>query len=186
MGKKRCFIAVNFPQWLKDDLNNIINQLKKINHREDINWVKSENCHLTLHFLGYIDERQIEETKKILSSILSVSSPTNLFLDNFDYFPSLSRPRVFFISLKEKGNSLSSIQSKLGLNLEKIGIRIEERPWHMHLTLARLKIPRPLKIIPFDFSKVKPVPVKSIELMESHLSPFGARYSIIQSFPINH
>lgn len=183
MGKKRCFIAVNFPDWFKKEIDQIINQLKKINQRKDIKWIKADNSHLTLHFLGYLNEREIENVKEVLSFVASQSSPTNLFLDNFNYFPSSSRPRVFFIALKEKGNNLHLAQSQIGLNLEKKEIRTEKRPWHMHLTLARLKIPRPLKTISFDFSKIKPLSVKSLELMESHLSPLGARYTVIQSFP---
>ena len=182
--KIRCFIAINFPDWFKEEIKEVLVKLKKTNPRPDIRWIKAHNSHLTLHFLGYLNREKLEEVKKILAYIVPQVPLTSLRLGNFNYFPSSQKPRVFFIELKEDRGILVSCQKRIGQELEKIGIKIEKRPWHPHLTLARLGFSHPLKIPLFDFSRIAPIPVHSIELMESHLFPQGPQYTIIQSFQL--
>ncbi len=182
--KIRCFIAINFPDWFKEEVEEILMKLKKANPRLDVRWVRASNSHLTLHFLGYLDKEKLDEVKRVLSYIIPQTPLISLRLEGFNYFPSPQRPRVFFIELKEDKGVLVSCQKRIGQELEKIGIRTEKRPWRSHLTLARLGISRPLKMPSFDFSKTNPIPVRSIELMKSRLFPQGPQYTIIQSFPL--
>ncbi|MGC9048828.1 MAG: RNA 2',3'-cyclic phosphodiesterase [Patescibacteria group bacterium] len=184
--KIRSFIAINLPQEIKDYLSEIISELKRKNQGSDIKWVNPEGLHLTLHFLGYLDEQKLEKVKEIISQSLEENPSVEVRLENFNGFPNLNQPRVLFVSCQEIGDRVvQSIQDKIGRQLEKIGVEIDKRPWQMHITLARLKMPKQIRIgqLTDEIRKLR-FKVKSIDLMKSELSQEGAKYSIIEKFPL--
>ncbi|MBU1165067.1 hypothetical protein KKA15_05945 [Patescibacteria group bacterium] len=67
--KKRIFIAINLPHHTKQELIQYISKIKKINSSHNFKYVKPEGQHLTLHFLGYLTNDQIEKVKLILSKV---------------------------------------------------------------------------------------------------------------------
>jgi len=98
----------------------------------------------------------------------------------------LNRPRVIFLSSREReGEGLPSLQKNLGQELEKIGLDIDHRAWHPHLTLARIKGPCQFKTENIQLPKLE-IPIKSIELMESQLRPQGAEYEILESYSLKY
>lgn len=183
--KIRSFIAVNLPIEIKDYLDYIISELRKKNSSSNIKWVKPENLHFTLHFLGNLDEQKLEKIKIIISQIVNENSSVEVQLKDLDGFPNLIQPRVLFIGCQEIGdNVLKNIQEKIGQRLEKIGIEVDKRPWQMHITLARLR--KPLRIENLNELQIKNLKfrVKSIDLMKSELTPEGPYYSIIEKFSL--
>ncbi len=182
--KKRCFIAINLSENVKEQLDKLISQLKKINCAPVINYVKSKGVHLTLHFLGYLDEQQINQIQDILKNLTSQYSATKLLTQTIGAFPNLERPRVVFLASEEKNQgNIVGLQQKLGEEIEKMGIEVDHRPWQPHLTLARIKGPCQFET---DYLKIPQleIPVETIELMESNLSPHGAEYKIIESYSL--
>ncbi|OGY45864.1 MAG: 2'-5' RNA ligase [Candidatus Buchananbacteria bacterium RIFCSPHIGHO2_01_FULL_39_8] len=181
---KRCFIAINLPQSAKDQLAELLKQLKKINSAQEIRYVKAKNIHLTLHFLGNLKEQQIGQVQEILKHQAKKHQAKKLVTDKIDAFPDLKRPRVIFLGSEKIGEeSLASLQNNLGQDLEKIGIEIDHRPWHAHLTLARIVGPCQFKTQNLNLPKLE-IPINSVELMESQLSPYGAEYKILTSFTL--
>lgn len=185
MTKIRSFIAINLPDEIKKEIGFLIEKLKEKNKSQEIKWVNPEGIHLTLHFLGYLDEEMVKQVKKIIQKCIVGFAPTEIELKDFDSFPNLQRPRVLFISGQETGKnkSLQNLQIKIGRELENIGIKVDRRPWQIHLTLARLKSPIRLSIATPKLSRTN-FKVKSIDLMKSELTPQGAIYSLIESFSL--
>lgn len=184
--KKRVFIALNLSETVKKELTKLITQLKKINSKPVIRYVKTKGIHLTLHFLGNLTVEQINQVKKVLKNIANSYRQTELITGRIDAFPDLTRPRVIFLSSQEREReSLISLQKDLGQELEKININVDHRAWHPHLTLARIKGPCQFKI---ENIKTPPlnIPIRSIELMESRLNPQGAEYKVIESYVMKH
>ena len=182
--KKRCFIAINLPTTIREQLIKLLAQLKKINSSPSIRYVKPGGIHLTLHFLGYLTEEQINQVKNVLKRLAGEYSATELITKNIDAFPNLSQPRVIFLANEEKkNNNLTNLQKNLGEELEKIGIEVDHRPWQPHLTLARIAGPCQFKT---EYLKITPleIPVNTIELMESQLNPQGVEYKIIASYDL--
>lgn len=194
--KHRIFIAINLPQNIKQKLVDLILNLQKINPVSGIKWIKPEGLHITLHFLGYLDEKQIEKVKEVMDSIIGVSSSntfsekcwakqrmaSELRFTGINGFPDMNRPRIVFAEIEEiDNNNLIRLQQSLGQDLEKAGFQIDHRPWHPHITLARIKIPR-IKLRVADCQlPITIFQIKSIDLMESELRRDGAKYKVLST-----
>ena len=68
--KKRVFIAINLPDEVKENLIQYIAKIKKINFSHNLKYVKPQGLHLTLHFLGYLTDEQIEQVKTAISQVI--------------------------------------------------------------------------------------------------------------------
>lgn len=179
---KRCFIAINLPETVKKELAKLISQLKQINPSPLIKYVRPEAIHLTLHFLGYLNDEQVSQVQTILTNVVKKYSATDLLTEKIDAFPNLKRPRVIYLASEEQtGEGLISLQKTIGQELEKNDIDVDYRAWQPHLTLARIKGPTEFKLKDLKIAQLK-IPVNSIELMESQLTSKGAKYKIISSY----
>lgn len=182
--KKRVFIAINLPSVVREELSKLLAQLKKINSQPVIRYVKTKGIHLTLHFLGYLDEQQINQVKELMKDLARDYFQTSLTTNRINAFPNLQNPRVIFLSCQEeRKDTLSNLQEDLGQGLERIGIKLDQRIWHPHLTLARIVGPTKFKTEQIKLPILK-IPVNSIELMESQLLPQGAEYKILESYTL--
>jgi len=183
---KRTFIALNLPRAEKAELEKFITQLKQINSNRLIKYVKTRGLHITLHFLGALDQEQIKGVKKILKVQAGKYTATKIISQNLNAFPNLRRPKVIILNCYEPdGQTLSSFQINLGQKLEQAGLDVDHRHWHPHITLARIKAPIQFKIQGLKIPQLE-LPITSVELMESELNPDGAEYKIIESFQLKH
>ena len=133
----RTFIALELSNPIKHELSRLQQELTKSN--ADVKWVKPENIHLTLKFLGNIDETKLEQIKHILDGISSEEKPFEIHLSELGAFPNLNRPRVLWVGLDKGSSETKQIAAALETELQKIGFPKEERPFSAHLTLGRVK-----------------------------------------------
>ena len=181
--KKRVFIAINLPSSIKEKIFLFIQSLKEKNSHLRIKWVEKENLHLTLHFLGYLEDKELSQVEKIVESSLSQTKPTRLRLEEIGGFPRLSSPRVIFLKTKEIGeDSIHFLQKEIGQKLKKMGFFVDSRLWKAHITLGRNKTGRGQLSLIKNSLVGEEFEVQSIEIMESKLSPLGPKYKIIKSF----
>src|SRR3989344_5286339 len=175
----RCFIAINLPNDIKSKLNLLLRELKSKNSSRFITYVKPENIHITLQFLGNIDVGKLTEIKEALNEVSQHYGAFHLEFDGFEAFPNFQNPRVLYIGAKGDTDAAKKIQKNLGDRLFDLGFITDAREWVSHLTLARIKSPMRLdldiKIPKAQFQ------VTSLELMRSELTPHGPRYSILES-----
>ncbi|MFA5413726.1 MAG: RNA 2',3'-cyclic phosphodiesterase [Patescibacteria group bacterium] len=179
---KRAFIAINLPDEIKTKFDLVIEELKKLNPDYGIKWIEPENLHLTLHFFGDLTEKQIALVEEGIEEITKNIESFKMATGDFGCFPNEREPRVFFAAA-EATKILHDLIGKLEVMLENFGYKVDTRPWQGHLTLGRVKDwsrckISGVKIMPMNFT------VKSIELMESELTPEGSIYSVIKSFPL--
>ncbi|UCF05988.1 MAG: RNA 2',3'-cyclic phosphodiesterase [bacterium] len=150
-------------------------------------WIPPENYHMTLKFLGDVEEDRLRELGEAALSVAPRIPPFRLAYGGFGVFPSLSRPRVIFYELKEGHEELATLAGALEGALEQIGFPRERRPFRAHLTLARIKRPLPPQVRNL-LTTVPPLPgtpaqqVDSFVLMRSHLRRTGAVYEEIEQF----
>lgn len=181
--KHRLFIAINLPAYLKTQIAEIIDKLAKVNRGLPIKWVKSEQLHLTLHFLGYLEQKESLKVQALLNNLSKSYHPCQLKCGQLAAFPNLNRPRVLMIKLQELGgNEIISFQQELGSGLEKLGLEVDHRPWQPHVTLGRIKEYGVKPKLPSVSLPEEVFEVKSVELMESVLSRQGPMYSVVGSF----
>jgi len=126
----RCFIAIDLPSQIKEYLSQIQLSLPK----EDIKLVEKENLHLTLSFLGEIDEDHIERCKQILSEIKFRKFNTSF--GNIGFFSSQDYIRVVWVSL-EPAENIKSLYLQIHDKLKK-EFKIDDR-FESHITIARVR-----------------------------------------------
>lgn len=179
-NKVRCFIALDFDEKIVQEtarIQEVLGSWKFLGKMTEL-----ENLHLTLKFLGEIDESKLEEVRKDLREIKEKSFEGKL--DHAGLFNVLGNPKIVWIKLNGKG--IFDLQKKIDEVLEK-NFKKEER-FMGHLTIARVKYVSDKS----GFRKyvenigVKDIPFKinSFKLMKSELKPIGPVYSVIEEYKL--
>ncbi|MDH5682943.1 MAG: RNA 2',3'-cyclic phosphodiesterase [candidate division WOR-3 bacterium] len=177
----RSFIAIEIPKGVRDGISKIIADFKKSDY--PVRWVANENLHLTLVFLGEVAEKFLDEVKEQLASVAKLVKPFEANLNGLGAFPSQRSPRVIWIGMDKGKNEVSDLQVKIEQALGTIGFKPEDRKFHPHLTIGRVKgfIKDASKIFENNYTSPD-LPVNSIVLFKSTLRPEGPIYEKIQEF----
>lgn len=181
--KIRCFIAVLLPEEIKAKACEIQDKLKRVN--ADVKWVEKENLHITLRFLGEIEEELVEKIKDTMLEIGKKFPPPKLEFKGIGAFPDLRRPRVIWIG--GEAPLLGEIAKDLEERIRKLGIP-PEKPFSFHLTLGRVRSPKNLHSLTKALQEIGEINLgktiaESFFLMRSILYPQGPQYSPI--FEVN-
>jgi len=175
--KRRIFIAILLPEELRIKLAGFQEVLGQFNLR----WIKPENLHFTLAFIGWTEEDKIITIIDILNNIFQKIPPFLLRLIKIILGPNEKYPRMLW-AIGEKEEMLEKIWQEIRKKLKESQIFVDERhPLKVHLTLARArggelfgkKIDQQIDL---NFL------VKEIAIVESHLTPRGAEYQILERF----
>lgn len=188
MKPLRLFIAINLPDSAKESLLEFTSRWPELPAR----WVKKENLHLTLIFIGYTQETHIPEICNIIKQVAKHNSSFNLKVTKIVYAPPKTLPPKMIWAMVEKSNELDKLQKDLEASLSNsnnIPFSPEKRPFSPHITLARIKTWSWRQIDPEERPEVDEMvninfKVSSIELMESKLKKEGAEYTILESFKL--
>ena len=181
----RTFIAIEIPEPLKLSLDRSLEEIRSVIRDGLIRWVRLESMHLTLKFLGEIELEQIHTSQEVLDQVAKKFSSFSLEIAGFGCFPNLSRPRVVWVGFNSEGGDLLRLQSELASRLETIGFEPEQRRYHPHLTLGRVRkglSGSDMKQLSgwaqeAQIGTVGSFEVDAISLIRSVLQPDGAVYS---------
>lgn len=142
-------------------------------------WVAEANLHVTLKFLGQVEEARLGAVADALTAVAARCTTFELGVRGLGAFPSATRPRVVWAGL-EPPTPLAALAGDIDAALVALGFPGETRPFAAHVTLGRLREPRRLAALagalarPADFGRLR---VARVSLMRSQLHPHGARYS---------
>lgn len=176
----RAFIAIEIDAAAREACAELINRMKDISAR--VAWVRPENLHLTLRFLGEVSEQQIDQLAAQLGSRVSHFSSFKASLRGVGVFPNARRPTVIWTGFECASGDLAGIQSESERAAVAIGLPPENRPFVAHVTLGRVRLEHQrggvsdyLKDLSSFFTGV--FTVDAVSLFSSELTPQGARYS---------
>lgn len=131
-SKTRAFIAIDLPEDIK---SRIMSASKEI-ESDEIKTVGPEQLHITMFFLGYLDAAQLEAVKAVMSKIQMRSFTVDLRgIGTFDP----RSPRVVFVNIMKGSEELKEIYASLFDGISSLHIRMDEREFAPHITIARLK-----------------------------------------------
>jgi RNA 2',3'-cyclic 3'-phosphodiesterase len=139
----RTFIALELNEALKGFLGDIIRQAAR--ELPNLRWVDPAGVHLTLAFLGYLTDEQLEAAIDAAQVAARLAVPFEYRLKGLGIFGSSSQPRVIWMGIEDQpsgqiqGSPLQHLHRVLTRELELRGFEIEKRPFSPHLTLARIK-----------------------------------------------
>ncbi len=178
----RTFIAVEIPDNQKNIIWNSIQEFKKLGL--PVKWVEFANLHITLKFIGEIDEKKLDRILTTLSSVSIRIKPFTVQLENAGCFPGIRNPRVLWIGVSQGSNELISLAADIENELSKYGFRKENKKFHPHLTFGRIKTPCRVDEILNKTIKTEPFDMSEFALFKSTLLPSGPVYEKIKIFPL--
>lgn len=186
MKKRRIFISIDLPNKIKDYIQSIQSSIDNNYYR----LVDPENLHITLFFLGYLTENEILKVQITVNKSVSNINHFSAYISDVLFLPSTKNPRIISLNIisKERLVKLYDIlQDELsGYNF----IKLENRKFKPHITIARLKSTITSGINLKNIKKINITPdkwnVSSIDLMESILKPRGTEHKLIRKFKLKH
>jgi 2'-5' RNA ligase len=176
----RGFVAVLLPDGVRARLAATAAELRA--RAPGFTWVRGENLHLTLRFLGSLEPTVLEHAREAVLAAATGISPFTVALGGLGGFPSARAPRVVWAGVVAGGERLVALHAALEASLVARGIPAEGRAFHPHVTLARARSPQGTGGLG---STLGPGPgfgemrVTALHLMRSELDPRGARHSIL-------
>jgi RNA 2',3'-cyclic 3'-phosphodiesterase len=137
---RRSFLAVTPDETARDALAGLLAAVEReaAEAGRALRFTKAANIHLTMHFLGSLDESREAAVLTQLGEILP-AAPFDVELGPLGVFPPHGPPRVFWVAVERGREALSAIHRELGRRLTAAGVAIEARPFSPHLTLARVR-----------------------------------------------
>lgn len=190
---KRLFIAIDIPANVRAAAAEVIRYSQErspvvesgrppdLKPVKAISWVKPENFHITIKFLGDTDMATEVKLIETLERITSTYAPFKLHLAK----PEVLGKRVMSISVRSDTATVFSLEMVIDTECERLGFKREGRRFHPHLTLARIRDPKAAAPIVQEFRKVEIMPVefevRELVLYESKLTSKGSIYSRLLS-----
>ncbi len=177
----RAFVAVDLDPELKSALQDLILKLKTTG--ADVRWVGAAGMHLTLKFLGEIDPARLPAVEAVMREAAAAAPRFRLVLRGTGTFPAGGRPRVLWAGFEE-APALLALQRAVEDGLEGQGFPREERDFHPHLTLGRVKSPARVREAALELDKFHEtvfgeMTARKITLFESVLKAQGAEYKTV-------
>ena len=147
-----------------------------------LRWVKPEQAHLTLVFLGNVDAARAPAVIESVGRDVDLP-PFEMALDGLGVFPPRGAPRVLWVGVTDGAQETTLLQRVIARRVTSLGIAIEERSFHPHLTIARWRESRPADrdraLDTGSRGTLARVAVRAATLFESRLSPAGPAYTAL-------
>jgi 2'-5' RNA ligase len=175
----RSFIAVVVPPASAENLREAQDRLRS--GGEGVKWVDPDGFHITLKFLGSVELERLRTVWRSVSEALDGSRPFGMHFRGVGAFPSRDRARVVWAGMDEGAEELAALAAKVEEACAEHGFERENRPFRAHMTLGRVRRPRPnpkladvmRTLADADLGEVQ---VDRVVLMRSELTRAGAIY----------
>jgi len=185
----RTFIAIELPQEIKDFLSRLQGELKA--SRADVKWVEPKNIHLTLKFLGEIDEKKLEKVSEIMQETVKEKDKFQMRISSLGAFPKIDSPRVIWVGVALGDKEVKAIAEDLEEKISKIGIPREARPFSSHITIGRAKSSLNRQELVQDLKNKADLGGKNLDfyvtkitLFQSTLTPKGPVYEALKEISL--
>ena len=182
----RTFIAAHIPDSVRKTITEFLATLRRID--ADVKWVRPESLHLTLKFLGEVEEERIEPIANAIAKSTTGKASFDVALGGTGTFPNPHRPNVLWIGVRQGAENLAILAGSIEAALSELKFEREKRPFSAHLTFGRVRSQRGvLKTVEwmtetgFDSD---PFRIDAIYVMKSELQRTGAVYSVLRTIKL--
>ena len=186
----RAFVAVEMPSTLRRGLSRTIEQLSLVVANKSVRWVREENIHLTLRFIGYVRTDAVESIHTALMHCVRNVRPFELRPSRLGCFPGVRSPKVLWIGIDGAVESLNALQDVVRTSTQYWG-KAEDKPFHPHLTLGRVTTSRRAELnaigtalTQLELPRFQSWRVDAIHLMQSQLAPGGSVHNALATAPL--
>ena len=188
----RTFVALTLDAETRAAVAEQIEQLRPLS--QAVAWVPAANLHVTLKFLGNQPEPRLDDIASALGEAAVATDAFAVTLHGLGGFPGMERPRILWVGAADGALAARALQERIEVALEARDFARDARPWHPHLTIGRVFDDRRWRreasaslrtaIAEAARHTFGRVPITSVSLMRSDLSPRGARYTEMASFAL--
>ena len=180
---KRLFIAVPIKEQSRTEIIRGLLSNETV-RRMPVRWTAIQNLHLTLQFLGDVEEKRIPVLKQIMNRC-SIAAAESLQFTNIGAFPNPSAPRIIWLGIK-KSDSLEKLQRQLTLDLIRNDFAADQKKFKAHLTLGRVKDNCSFSAENLSYleklkalTEISDSALDRVTLFESQLRPGGPIYTVL-------
>lgn len=182
----RVFIGIKLNNSVKEEINKVLRPFKKIS--TPLKWVKPENIHLTLKFIGEISEEKYLQIKESLTNNNFNIKPFNLKFSGLGRFGRGNNINIFWVGI-ENNNELKNLFKEIENRLENINIKKDTREFKPHITLGRNKKQFNFKsffkiLDEYNNQFISEVKVDSFQIFKSELSYSGPTHTILKEIQL--
>jgi 2'-5' RNA ligase len=181
----RLFVAVNLPAQIRERLAAEQDRLRRA--QADVSWVRAENIHVTLKFLGETEEKRLDRIRPALLEVARGSVPFRIQVSGLGSFGGRV-PRVVWVGVQEGAEPLSRLAKDVEAAMARLGFPKERRGFSAHITLGRVRSARNAEALLTALAQAETGPLGSVEvnqfeLMQSELRPTGSVYTVLDRYP---
>lgn len=185
----RAFLAIELPEPVRESLGQAAVRLRK-SLRGRASWVRDENLHITVRFLGDTADDAVEQFSKSVSAKAAAESPVPLRLAGLGVYPNPRRAKVLWCGGAGELDRLLHFQAACEQIARACGFDAEERAWTPHVTLARFRESPNRQTLQaaldtFSTFEAGEFIVPGVTLFSSQLTPRGSVYTPIRKFPFS-
>jgi 2'-5' RNA ligase len=177
----RVFCAIELPEEVRARAADHAARLRQHSPDARASWPRPENLHLTLKFLGELTPSRVQTLSNAAARAVQGIEPFNLAIEGAGAFPPRGSPRVLWLGVVDSSEGLKRLQSRLETECAPEGFPREERGFHPHLTLARIRAAQGARELArlHQATKFEPIefPVNELLVMRSLLGAGGSRYT---------
>ena len=179
----RAFVAVFPPLEIREALIGAAHELPIVG---EVRWIRPENVHLTLKFLGDVSQDDLlVRVTEALEPVRDRHGPFVAESSGFGAFPSASRARILWAGIGEGSEPLRALAKDVEASLEPLGFGREDRVYRPHLTLGRARS-RPVVLEATGSPSTVPgFSVRHVELVRSVPDSAGATYSTLATYALS-
>lgn len=191
--KIRTFIAIDLPDDVREKIFKIEKRLMKID--TGVKWEAREKFHVTLKFLGDVNEEAVGSIEDVLKQALVNFPKFNVIYEGIGCFPDKRKPKIIWVGCRDESGKLSEVQKIVEDEMEKLGFERERKEFCPHVTLGRVKKMRNIEMLIKEIESIKSFElnfgvgqVSEILIMKSDLKPTGSVYTVLKrvSFTKNY
>jgi len=183
----RLFIALPVSKKIKYRIESLQKELNAVLKESNIRWISPENMHITLVFLGNVENNEVTKIIKAVEDAAFYSESFEVEVKGVGVFPKLRRPRVIWIGCVDDKDQILYLKKAIDNELNKLGYIKEKRKFNAHITIGRIKqanykeVENVLNNTEEAFGKME---ISEVRLIESFLSPAGAKYNVIENIQL--
>lgn len=183
----RLFIAVPIDDSVRSNLSRIATVAARSDSMgRGVSWVSPENLHVTLAFLGEVEEHGVDEVEDIIyAATEEPGAALNLQARGIGAYPNEEKARVMWAGVDGEVPRLIDLQARLASELKRAGFEVDSKRYRPHITLARFRWPQRLPDRLPRLQEFGEWRAEEVQLIESQLRPSGARYVIRADVPLD-
>ena len=190
-GRLRLFVAIPIPGPVRDEMARVQRELQALASPRAIGWTRPEQFHFTLRFLGGVPAASLEDLKAAVGAVCANARRLSLRAAGVGFFPNARLPRVVWAGIQDAEEFLIDLQKQIEAAVQPFTAERGAENFTGHVTLGRVK-----NLNRSDAGQLAAYAqtienrrfgdwmAREIEIVQSELSPAGARHRLLAAFPL--